>query len=160
MPERKSIRIPIRMPELHDRGRRHALKYAWRSLLSLRDPAALTGRRGHPTDCRSGKNQTTVNQRMHSGGPAVCGALAGSRSDKKPRHEGSIAVSFAIHQGYTSRGLSWIPLARSRIRGLHAWTQIGSNSDSLARAPRSGAPHERKGTFYLFQKTRMSPLFV
>ena len=28
------------------------MESAWRSFLSLRDPAALTGRQGHPTVCR------------------------------------------------------------------------------------------------------------
>ena len=48
-----SVAIPIRMTNLQDCARRPALESAWRSFLSLRDPAALPDR---PTDCRSGKN--------------------------------------------------------------------------------------------------------
>ncbi len=36
---------------LRNRADHHTIGSGWRSFLSLRDPAALTGRRGHPTNC-------------------------------------------------------------------------------------------------------------
>ena len=41
MPGRKSVRIGIRLPDHQHRRRRLAWESAWRSFLSLRDPAAL-----------------------------------------------------------------------------------------------------------------------
>ena len=57
MPWRKSVRNGIRMPEHQYRRRRPALESAWRSFLSLCDPAALPGRPGHPADGRSEKTR-------------------------------------------------------------------------------------------------------
>jgi len=55
----------------------------WHSLLFLRNPAAL--RDGRATHRRGVGFPTCA-----SGGPAACAAPAGSRSDKRPRHAGSI----------------------------------------------------------------------
>ena len=63
----KGIRDPEAMRkacEEMDRMRRLALELAWRSFLLLRDPAALPGRRGHPTDLLFGENRTARNKRI------------------------------------------------------------------------------------------------
>src|SRR5258708_4978544 len=52
---RKSVGVEIRVPQ-QDCGRRTGVESAWRGLLSLRDPTALTGRSGHPDDWRVDRN--------------------------------------------------------------------------------------------------------
>ena len=51
----RSIEKQTRTPEFAQLGRRFDMEPAWRGLLSLRDPTALTGRSGHPVVLRPEK---------------------------------------------------------------------------------------------------------
>ena len=72
MPGRKSVRVPIRVPEFLDRGCRLALETAWRSFLSLRDPAALDGTAGPP-------GRLSLGEKLDHAQPTVAPATVGKR---------------------------------------------------------------------------------
>ena len=72
-----------------------------------------------------------------AGGPAVCVAPAGSRSDKKPRHAGSIAVPLWF-PGDSSRGLSWTFVAAA-TRNI-SYRPLGLTSEDVMPGRKSVRP--------------------